>query len=196
MKYLWDHQLSGREIQLIGTIFVQWGALEHEVFIQTLMTFEPKEGDADVPVLPKEMNNLQFSGVLELWNKRVAMNCRGRRGKVLQRQYGEILKLKDARDALTHGMWHWTPENLGEIQTVRVKKREVITSHFSVDALADISSRLGEVNFKLRFPGGLVDLARLRMNEGGYMSRRAVAMFSGAPVDADGFPTAHPTKGG
>ena len=195
MKYLWDPQLSDREIHFIGTIFVQWGALEHEVFIQTLMTFEPREGETEVPVLPKEMNNLQFSGVLELWNERVAKTCRGQRGKVLQLQYDEIVKLKDARDALAHGMWHWTAEDLGEIRTVRTRKREVITSHFSADALGDIASRLGEINFKLRFPGGLTDLARQRMKDGGYMSRRAAAMLSGAPVDAEGFPNDHPSLG-
>ena len=195
MKYLWDHQLSNREIHFIGTIFVQWGALEHEVFIQTLMTFEPQEGESDVPALPKEMNNLQFSGVLDLWNERVAKTSSGRRGKVLQVQYGEILKLKEVRDALTHGMWHWSAENLGEIRTVRVKKRAVITSRFSASVLGDVATKLGEINFKLRFPGGLGDVARQQMKDGGYMSRRAVAMFSGAPIDADGFPTAHPCNG-
>ncbi len=194
MKYLWDAQLSDREVHFIGTIFVQWGALEHEVFIQTLETFEPAEGLTDILALPKEMNNLQFSGVLELWNERVAKLRRGKRGKVLQQQYEEIKKLKEVRDALTHGMWHWSPEDLGEIRTVRVKKREVITSHFSADFLGDVASRVAEINFKLRFPGGLVDLAKQRMKDGGYMSRRAVAMFSGAPVDADGYPTAHPGR--
>lgn len=192
MKHLWDPQLSDREVHLIGTIFVQWGALEHEIFMQTLKTFEPAEGETDIPVLPKEMNNLQFSGVLDLWNERVARTRLGKRGKVLQQQCDEIKKLKEVRDALTHGMWHWTLEDLGEIRTVRVKKREVITSHFSTDFLGGVACRVGEINFKIRFPGGLVDLAKQRMEDGGYMSRKAVAMFSEAPVDADGYPTAHP----
>lgn len=194
MKYLWDAQLSDREVHFIGTIFVQWGALEHEVFIQALETFEPAEGVTSILGLPKEMNNLQFSGVLELWNERVAKLRRGKRGKVLQQQYEEIKKLKEVRDALTHGMWHWSPEDLGEIRTVRVKKREVITSRFSADFLGDVASRVSEINFKLRFPGGLVDLVKQRMKDGGYMSRRAVAMFSGAPVDTVGYPTAHPGR--
>ncbi|OYZ03177.1 MAG: hypothetical protein B7Y42_01690 [Polaromonas sp. 28-63-22] len=192
VKHLWDPQLSDREIHFVGMIFVQWGALEHEVFMQTLRTFEPRDGETDVPALPKEMNNLQFSGVLELWNERVVKARRGKRGKVLQQQYEEVVKLKEVRDGLTHGMWHWTPEDLGEIRTVRVRKREVITSRFSADVLGDVASRIGEINFNIRFPGGLVDVARQRMEEGGYMSRRAVAIFSGAPVDVEGFPTAHP----
>jgi hypothetical protein len=155
VKYVWGPELSDREVHFIGTIFVQWGALEHEIFMQTLKTFEPVEGVGDISALPKELNNLQFSGVLELWNERVAMPRRGKRGKVLQRQYLEIKRLKELRDALTHGMWHWIPENLGEIRTVRVKKREVITSCFSADFLGDLARRVGEINYNIRFPGGL-----------------------------------------
>ena len=118
------------------------------------------------------------------------------RAKVLQRQYQKIVKLKAARDALAHGMWHWSPEDLGRISTIRVKKRQIITSHFSAKSLGDMASELGEINVKVRFPGGLIDLARAHMQEGGYMSRRAVAIFSGAPVDDDGYPTGHPTPSG
>jgi hypothetical protein len=175
-------------------IFIRWAALEHEVFMQTLQTFDP--GSADVSQLPKEMNNLQFTAVLELWKERVADKALKQRAKVLEQQYKKILSLKEARDALAHGMWHWSPEDLGQISTIRVKKRQVITSHFSVKSLGDMAAKLGEINFKVRFPGGLVDLAKARMAEGGYISRRAMAMFTGSLVDEDGFPTAHPTRNG
>ena len=59
----------------------------------------------------------------------------------------------------------------------------MITSHFSADALEDIARKVGEINFKLRFPGGAVDLAKARMQEGGYICRRAMALFTGAPFD-------------
>jgi hypothetical protein len=191
MKRLWDPQLSDHEVHFIGIIFIQWASLEHEVFVQTVSTFDSENGDT--PKLPKEMNNLQFTAVLELWKKRVADPAPKGRAKVLQRQYEKIVALKEARDALAHGMWHWSPENLGRISTTRVKKRQIITSHFSAKALGDMALELGEINFKIRFPGGLIDLAKARIEEGGYMSRRAAAMFSGVPVDDDGYPTAHPT---
>ena len=57
-----------------------------------------------------------------------------------------------------------------------------------------MARRVGEINFNIRFPGGLVDLAKQRMEDGGHMSRRAMAMFSGAPVDSDGYPTGHPVR--
>lgn len=193
MIYECDPQLSDREIHFIGMVFIQWASLEHEVFTQTLMTFVA-EGKECHP-LPKEMNNIQFTGVLNLWKERVADKASSRRAKVLQRQYDEILKLKDIRDALAHGMWHWSTEDLGRISTVRVKKREVITSHFSRKALGDIASKLGAINFKIRFPGGLTDLARARMEQGSYFSRRAMAMFTGAAVGPDGYPTDGPSSG-
>ena len=187
MIYQWDPQLSDREVHFIGMIFIQWASLEHEVFMQTLNTFvtEGKE----VHPLPKEMNNIQFTGVLELWKERVADKASSRRAKFLRRQYDEILKLKNIRDALAHGMWHWSTEDLGRISTVRVKKREVITSHFSAKALGDIASKFGAINFKIRFPGGLIDLAKVRMEQGGFISRRGMAMFTGAAVGHDGYPT-------
>lgn len=87
MKYIWDAQLYDREVHFIVTSFVQWDALEHEVFIKTLETFEPAgRGVTNILVVFKEMNNLQFSGVRELWNERVAKLRRGKRGKVLQQQ--------------------------------------------------------------------------------------------------------------
>lgn len=162
--------------------------------MQTLKTFDAESGE--VPQLPKEMNNLQFTAVLELWKARVADGASKRRSKVLQQQYENILRLKEARDALAHGMWDWSPEDLGRISTIRVKKRQIITAHFSVKALADMATALGEINFKVRFPGGLVDLAKVRMEQGGYISRRAMAMFTGAPVDDDGYPTDQPTRDG
>ncbi|MGC4405141.1 hypothetical protein [Methyloversatilis sp. MC4-4] len=192
LKRLWDPQLSDHEVHFIGMIFIQWASLEHEIFVQTVRTFDSEA--KEVPELPKELNNIQFTAVLELWKERVADAAPKGRAKVLRRQYEKILTLKQARDALAHGMWHWSPEDLGRIGTVRVKKRQIITSHFSAKSLGDMASDLGEINFKIRFPGGLIDLVRARMQEGGYMSRRAVAMFSGAPVDDDGYPTAHPTR--
>lgn len=195
MKHLWDSELSEREIYFIGAIFVQWGALEHEIFLQTLKTFEPEEDSTEIPVLPKEMNNLQFSGVLELWNERVAVPRRGKRGKVLQQQFEEIRKLKDARDAIAHGMWHWKADNPGEIRTVRIRKREIITSRFSGDFMGEMASKIGEINFSIRFPGGLIDLARKRVQNGGYMSRRWLEMVASGPDNANGYPTSHPAQG-
>jgi hypothetical protein len=173
----WDPQLSDQEIHFIATIFVQSASMEHEIFMQTLLTFLP--GITDPDQLPKAMNNIQFTGVLDLWNERVARKALGRRAQVLQRQYDQILRLKETRDALAHGMWHWSAIDLGQISTTRIRKREVITSHFTAEVLYKFASKIAEINFKLRFPGGASDLARARMKEGGYISRNAMGMFTG-----------------
>jgi hypothetical protein len=164
--------------------------MEHEIFVQTLYTFGSEA--LDVVKLPKEMNNLQFTGVLALWKERVADKARGRRAKNLRNQYETITKLKTFRDALAHGMWHWSQEDLGAIRTVRVKKREVITTQFSGADLEDFARKIAKVNFCIRFPGGLPDLAKAKMQQGGYISRRAMAMFTGAPIDGEGFPIGNP----
>lgn len=190
---LWDPQLSDREIYFIGTIAVHWASMEHEVFMQTLSSFDI--GDANTEVqLPKEMNNIQFTGVLALWKERVLPKARGRRAKALSSQYEKIVSLKDFRDALTHGMWHWSPEDLGSISNVRVKKRQVITTKFSVADLEDFSKQIAEVNFYLRHPGGLSDLARARAREGFHINRRAISMFVDVPVDNQGYPVGAAVK--
>lgn len=134
------------------------------------------------------MNNLQFTGVVALWKERVVDKAKGRRAKVLQEQYSNIVGLTEARNALAHGKWHWSPQDLGRISTVRIKKREVITSHFSVDFLQEFADKVAAINFRIRYPGGIADLARARMSSDPYISRRALAMFTGAPFDGTVLP--------
>jgi hypothetical protein len=118
IRNVWRSQLTDAEIYSVGDIFVLWACLEHEIFAQTLVTFEAEINAADD--LPKEMNNLQFTPVLELWKARVAETANGLRAAVLKEQYNEIVRLKDARDALAHGRWDWSPEVPHQITTVPV----------------------------------------------------------------------------
>lgn len=179
----WDVDLSDREAFLIGKIVAQWGALEHEVFLQTLLTFDTHEGQA--APLPRTMNNLQFTEVLMEWKARVVDGAGGDRGKVLQQQYDEIAKLKDYRNALVHGMWEWSSSDLHRITTVRVRKKKVARTHFSADDLENFFFRVAGINFKIRFPGGLDDLADALSKGGGQVSRRFLASISGSPVASD-----------
>ena len=174
-------------------ISVQWASLEHLIFLQTLQTYVSEGLLAHQ--LPKEMNNIQFTGVLELWKERVAKAADAEKAAVLLEQYDLIVKLKPARDALAHGMWSWSPEDLGKITTERVKKQEVISSHFSVDALQSLALDLAELNYKLRYPRGAADRADELMRAGGFISRRAMAAFTGAPMDKDGYPVDNPRIG-
>jgi hypothetical protein len=96
-------ELSNRELYLIGHIVAQWGALEHEVFVQTLLTF----GNDPTAGLPKEMNNMNFLDVLKKWKERVVALSVGEKKCVLEMQYDLILHYHDYRNALVHGMWDW-----------------------------------------------------------------------------------------
>lgn len=191
MKYLWGPQLSEREIFSIGLISVQWASLEHLIFLQALQTYQAEGLLAHQ--LPKEMNNIQFTGVLELWKERVAKVADDEKAAIFLEQYNRIAELKPKRDALAHGMWSWSPEDLGTITTERVKKQEVITSHFSADALQNLALELAEINYKIRYPRGAEDRAEEFVRMGGFISRRAMAMFTGASTDKDGYPISKPT---
>lgn len=72
MIQLIDLGLSERELYFIGRIVAAWGAIESEIFVQTVQALNPDSlGD-----LPAAMNNLQPSRVLELWKEHVVGQAR------------------------------------------------------------------------------------------------------------------------
>jgi hypothetical protein len=124
-------------VLLIGQIIVQWGALEHEIFTQTALTF----GDGTHEALPDALNNVQFTKMLRLWRERVVDRAQEERADILRLQFDEMARLKEFRDALVHGMWHWSAAELTRISTVRVRRKQVITTHFTVNDLQDFANR-------------------------------------------------------
>ena len=182
--HLYDVPLSDKEAILIGRIVALWGALESEVFTQTLITFDAQ----DTNELPKEMNNLSFIKVLDLWKVRVADVATGKRAEVMHRQLSRIIHLHESRNALIHGMWTWSMTEPEIISTMRVSKKQVITMHFPIGSLADLHNELGDINFKIRYPGGVEDLARERVSEGVFISRRALCMLTGNSAADDWLP--------
>jgi hypothetical protein len=170
-------ELSQRELIFIGLIVAQWGSLEHEIFVQTLMCFENHEPEQ----LPSAMNNLQFTQVLDLWEQHVVENAAVERREVLRRQLSKIKHFAECRNALVHGMWDWSVTEPEEITAVRIRKKQILSTHFSADDLQYFSESLGVINFRIRYPMGIDDLA-VAAERGAYMSRSAVALFSGHPI--------------
>lgn len=178
IEYRLQSGLSDQEVCLIGLIIVEWGAIEHEIFEQTLLTFDGPDGE-QTP-LPSAMNNLQVTKLLDLWKERVVDKSQGERSVVLQLQFDEILRLKPFRDAIVHGRWKWSATNLAAISTVRIRKREILKTHFTSDSLAKLYSCLAGINFKIRYPDRLKDLAsEFAEGSGTYFSRDCLKMMSG-----------------
>lgn len=187
-----DFGLSDRETFLIGQIISQWGAMEHEIFLQTLLTFDRNEKEG--PGLPREMGTLQLTTLLALWKERVVDHATGERADVLRLQLDEISRLKNSRDALVHGMWRWSAGTLERISTVRVRKKQVITMHFTLDDLKDFSDRLGDINFRIRYPGGAEEFAQARAEQGGAFSRRGLAILTDDSLRNDWLTTLAPSR--
>ena len=173
-------ELSERELLSIGHIVAQWGALEHEVFCQTLQTF-----GKHTQTLPKEMNNMQFSEVLEKWKERVVDQCNGEKKKNLEEQLALIRHYHDYRNALVHGMCDWDATSPDRIKTTRVRKKEVISTHFTAADLEHFSLELAKINFSIRYPRGIEDCAKELVNAGCYVSRLGASMLSGHTVAAE-----------
>jgi hypothetical protein len=190
MEYGIDVELSERELLSIGKIVALWGSIEYEIFCQTLSCF----GDLSDSQLPKEMNNMQFSQVLGLWETHVVNNAAGKRNEVLQEQCKSIRHYQNFRNALVHGMWDWSKGAPEKITATRIRKKEVVSIHFTADDLASFASELATINFKVRYPGGPEEYATAMAERGSYMSRRVFCLLSGNPLTDDLFPS-FPLKG-
>jgi hypothetical protein len=171
IKQVWDIGLLDNEVHHIGEIVAHWGAMEHEIFIQTIMTYEELD---DLSQLPKAMNNLQFSEVLELWKGRVVNTSEEKRKEVLTKQYDEINRLIVFRNALIHGMWDWDQDNLEVLKTTRIRKKEIVETTFMPGTLQDFATDLGQINMLIRYPGGMAELLTEQMEQGSYVNHAAI----------------------
>lgn len=171
MKSLWDVGLVEREYSLIGLIIVQWGALEAEIFEQTLESFGT---DIHVSELPKEMNNLNFGAVLKLWKSLVVDLLQGERRAVIEEAYEKIMALQDARNSIVHGMWMFSVSKPQELSTYRIKKDKLIKTLFEEGYLEQFADDIAELNAKIRYPEGFVEFLADQLRDGGYVNLAAV----------------------
>jgi hypothetical protein len=174
MEYRFGVELLERELLSIGKIVALWGSLEHEIFCQTLESFNVTSRSQ----LPKEMNNMQFYSVLTLWDSHVVSKATGKRKQVLQEQYKKIEHYHDFRNALVHGMWDCSKSAPEKITATRIKKGEVRQTHFMADGLASFASELETMNFNVRYPGGPEEYGKAMSKLGSYISRMGVCLMT------------------
>ena len=160
-----DWGLSEQETALIGSIMVEWSAIEYEVFQQTLLTFECA---AEVP---RQLRSPNFTNILDLWKERVA-DTSAEYPEKLNEVYSSIMHFKDYRNALAHGMWFWDPGNVKRITSTRFKKDQILQVHFSNEDLQHFREQAMKINFDLRYPGGKDDYIMSIAKSGGFISRR------------------------
>jgi hypothetical protein len=183
VDFSWNDELTDREIHFIGKVVAHWGAIENEIFMQTLQSFGGEI--KDYKDLPSAMKSLNFPAVLELWEERVAHLADEKRKKVLKEQAVKIKEVQEYRNALVHSMLSWSAPDIGTIFATRIKKKQYITVQFKADDLESLYSRLAKINFNIRCPGGLEELAEIHAKEGGYFSRNFLAMMSGHEIEQD-----------
>jgi hypothetical protein len=180
MEFGIETELSERELLSVGKIVALWGALEYEIFCQTLRCFS--ESDIAEGRLPKAMNNMQFSEVLALWETHVVNKAEGKRREVLQKQCEAIRYHHDFRNALVHGMWDWSIAAPEQITAIRIRKKEVRRTHFTAHDLAEFASALEGINFRAKYPGGAEEYAAEMCKQGAYISRRALSAITNHPL--------------
>lgn len=179
----WNDELTDREIHFIGKVVAHWGAIENEIYMQTLHSF----GDEieDYKDLPAAMKGLNFPAVLQIWEERVADSMDEEKKNVLKDQAAKIRKAQEYRNALVHSMLNWSAQDIGKIVATRIKKKQFISIEFRAEDLENLYSRLAKINFSIRCPGGIDELAEIRDKEGGYASRNFMAMMRGHEIEND-----------
>jgi hypothetical protein len=187
MEYGIGVELSERELLSIGKIVALWELLEYQIFCQTLQCFDTP--NAPFPDLPKEMNNIQFSGVLALWKSLVVDVADSERNKVLKQQYKAILYYMNFRNALIHGMWDWSLAAPEQITSIRIRKKDIIKTHFTADDLACFAETLETINYKIRYPGGKEDFINEWIKEGSSMTRLWWCLMTSNPLTKDLLPS-------
>lgn len=171
LKQIWDDGLADDELFFIGKIVAHWGAIEHEIFVQTLLTFDADE--SAMVELPKAMNNMSFNRVLELWYDRVVAHTEEPKRTVLEKQKKKIESYKEYRNALVHGMWDWDRSQPQIVTTTRIRKKKVITTKFNEGGLQDFYSELAQINLYIRYPNGVEDLFKENAEQGLYVNEAA-----------------------
>jgi len=179
--YMFDLQLSDRETFFVGRIVTLWGALEYEIFNQTLLTYDEEEG-MSVDKLPKALKGQQFSDILDLWYERVVANAKPKPKRVFEDQYKAITHYQTYRNAIVHGMLDYVATDIGRLASMRVKKKEFVTVQFTADELGEFARALQSINFKIRYPRGPNQYAMELSRDGLHVSRRAEAVLTGDPV--------------
>jgi hypothetical protein len=185
MMQLLDFELSERELYFIGRIVAAWGALESEIFTQTLQALNPNS----LNDLPAAMNNMQPSRVREIWKEHVVDKASGKRRQVLLEQHEKIETLSEDRHAIVHGMWEYSKSELEKITVWRVRKGDLVKRVFTADDLMNISLAVDQVNYALRFP-----LDNPFESSGSFMSRRMRATLTGHPVFKELWPRTDPQE--
>lgn len=177
-----DTELTDREVFLIGSIVSQWGFLEADIFEQTLLSFEDEDSS-----LPVAMNNAQFTTVLKLWLQWVVEKQDSARKAVLKKKYQEIGELSAYRQALVHSRWEWRPDAPDAITAIRVHKKTIKRVTLTSEDLLQLSIRIGQIRYLIRYPGGIEDRAAELTAAGGYIGRRGWKLLTGRK-DLDGSP--------
>ncbi|MCL2910004.1 hypothetical protein [Shewanella aquimarina] len=171
IKQVWDVGLSPSESKLLGLIVAHWGAIEGEVFQQALESYGV---DFELSELPKEMNNLSFSKVLEVWKERVIAGAPEADKVVLKKQYEKIRCYQDYRNSLIHGMWIFDRNTPEVISTLRGRGKEIISAVFEEGQLQKFYSELAQINLYIRYPRGMEQVFEEQFKQGYYVNEAEI----------------------
>lgn len=172
-------ELSPEELAAIGYVTVSWAQLEH-LILDTTRGTATSAGLA----VPEDSTALSLKKRLRALRKLVkeVVSEEVERARMIG-LLDEIGSIEQSRNEITHGLWDWDPRDADKLKASSYREPYDFERPFDFEKLWKLGDRVGNINFRLAFPGGKEQaqayLVESMMARGGHISRLGMQMLTG-----------------
>jgi hypothetical protein len=171
-KHRIETDVTEPELAAIGRVEVLWSELEH------CLLYVTRQLAGDDPLdMPDDATALSFKRRVSAYRELI-------RAKVTDAKQREALlalaknlsALAASRHRVTHGLWDWEYAKPEALRASSFRAPYTFTERFDFNKLIKLGTRIGEVVFAVRFPGGWEEAENATLRErvqfGPYVSRK------------------------
>lgn len=156
-------ELDPREFAAIGRVTTHWAYLEHGVYAVSYALCQT----ANIP-LPDEVVNLSFKrrlrALFDIIHEIFSDETEKSR---LLKIHSQIARVEHERHKLTHGLWAWSMEDPDKLTASSFRPKVEFEEPFDVEKMEELAVQIGEINFQLEYPEGLLSFFQDHIGEDG-----------------------------
>jgi hypothetical protein len=146
-----DTELTQPELAAIGYVTVLWAELEHILLYETVKL----AGQAPPP---QDALSLSFKKRLRAWRSLIKTNVNDKKRRTMMlKTANNIGEIERSRHRITHGLWDWLETDAASLRASSFRSPHDFAENFDFHKVIKIAHKIGEVSFRLRFPGGWDD---------------------------------------
>ena len=145
-----EADLEEKELAAIGYVTTQWALLEHLILENTVVLCS--DAKAAIPV---DATSLSFENRRRAWRKTIEKFApTAEKKKSLLKLVSTAANLEQRRHQIGHGLWASDPADPHTLLAFSVRPRVQFEAEYDFDGLIKLGNHIGELCFKLMFPGG------------------------------------------